>query len=410
MNHIMSFRALRRRRSALSASTLAALLAAAASPVFAQTAPSTSAADALGSAIHAASTQATQPATTQASTQASPNDAMGQAIAAAAASATQASATQAATQSTTTQASTSPTTGATTTQASTSPSTTQSTTTQASTSPSTTQSTTTQASATQPGQSRFQAGMLDHRSRFGQSWFPQPLAGPTVDASNEYFLLYAHQEDTGGTQDSPTVGVDSRFNMLTITFEANYLRQHTAGDGTDSGISTFDIALRHPLYQYVSQDNKVDATLGGRLLFGVPSGSTVGQDGRVEFDAYALVRLGDHWAVQGNLGVNQFIGPQFGGETTVPYTLFLGYRLERTQLNIPLVSETWLTAEIEGPGGLLASNSAGSPCFGVVGGFLDFNNINHFQPRLGLGVSFPLNDQARSQQDWGIVANFLVYY
>jgi hypothetical protein len=176
-----------------------------------------------------------------------------------------------------------------------------------------------------------------------------------------------------------------------------------------SGISTYDIAFRQPLYQHVSDDDSYEETFGVRLLGGIPSNSDVGKDGKVEFDVWGLFRVGEHVSIQASVGVNEFVGPDNGGNASVPWALVGGYRLERTQLNIPYVSETWLMAEIEGDG-QMASNSTGSPIFGVVGGWLDFNAVSHYQPRLGVGLSFPLDGAASNQQDWGVVVNFLVSY
>jgi len=296
---------------------------------------------------------------------------------------------------------------------------TQSTTTQATTASTTTQSTTTQASTstspstTQSADSRFFHGLLDHRSLYGQNWFPQPLAGPSLDANNQLYFLYSHQED-GQQVDQPSVGIQSRFEMLTLTLQADYVRLHQASppkghDATQTGISTFDIGVQHPLYQYVSQDGKFDSTFGARALVGIPSGSDVGQDGRFEFDLWELIRLGDHWAVQLNVGYNEYFGPNLGGETSIPWTAMAAYRFERNQWNLPGVTETWLMAEIEGDG-QLASTSGGNPIFGIVGGWMDFKPISHYQPRLGVGVTFPLDGAARHQEDWGVVANFLILF
>jgi hypothetical protein len=66
-------------------------------------------------------------------------------------------------------------------------------------------------------------------------------------------------------------------------------------------------------------------------------------------------------------------------------------------------------AEVQGDG-QLSSTSGGNPIVGVVGGWLNFKPISHYHPRLGLGLTFPLDGEAQNQQDWGIVANFLLYF
>src|SRR5437660_1492674 len=78
---------------------------------------------------------------------------------------------------------------------------------------------------------------------------------------------WRHTEKSGRQADAVTAEVEKSFGLLTVEFEVPYEREVIRGiDPTTSvpfrdrseGIASIEIAARHPLFQVVSQDGRID--------------------------------------------------------------------------------------------------------------------------------------------------------
>src|SRR4051812_764652 len=59
-------------------------------------------------------------------------------------------------------------------------------------------------------------GLLDHRSRYGQFWFVEPLRGPEMDVDRELRLDWFHGEGHGTQSDEVVAEIEYNFNLLTL--------------------------------------------------------------------------------------------------------------------------------------------------------------------------------------------------
>src|SRR5690349_10769058 len=109
--------------------------------------------------------------------------------------------------------------------------------------------------------------LLDHRSRYGDYWFPEPLRVDEVDVDNEVRLDWQHDEGNGRVADEVRFELEKSFNLLTLELELPYsreteLRDFDAGGGNDTaeGLGNIALAARHPIFQYVSPNEFFDDT------------------------------------------------------------------------------------------------------------------------------------------------------
>src|SRR6476646_1238728 len=78
----------------------------------------------------------------------------------------------------------------------------------------------------QPGSSgRYMGGLLDHRSRYGEFWFPEPLRGPEMDVDREFRVDWFHGEKRGVQQDEVTAELEYNIGLLTLEAEVPYERE-----------------------------------------------------------------------------------------------------------------------------------------------------------------------------------------
>src|SRR3954471_22434545 len=66
---------------------------------------------------------------------------------------------------------------------------------------------------------------LDHRSRYGQYWFVEPLRGPEMDVDREFRVDWFHGEDQNLQQDEVKAEIEYNFGLLTVELELPYERE-----------------------------------------------------------------------------------------------------------------------------------------------------------------------------------------
>ena len=130
-------------------------------------------------------------------------------------------------------------------------------------------------------------GLLDHRSRYGQFWFPEPLRVEETDVDNEVRVDWVHQEGNGQVSDEAAVELEKAFGVTTFELEIPYERESEAT--TDpltgerehertQGAGSIEFSVRRPIYQFVSRNGFFDNTVGAALEVAIPTNSP-GQQG-----------------------------------------------------------------------------------------------------------------------------------
>jgi hypothetical protein len=268
----------------------------------------------------------------------------------------------------------------------------------------------------EPAGERYFGGLLDHRSRYGEDWFPEPLRGPEGDSEREIRVDWFHGENQNRQSDEVELELEYNFGLLTFELEVPYERDVESSfdpgagltdNSRDEGIGNIEFSVRHPIYQYVSRDERFDFTLVPTLEIAVPSGSKISEDTEFVPGLIGMFRFGEHLSLQTNVGYSFRVGPQEGGESALEYSATLGCNLEREELRIPVVLRTIPLAEVFGERGLSKEESGKNQLFGGVGVRFNLDSIGEAQPRIGFGYIFPIDSGARDELDWGIVTSVI---
>jgi hypothetical protein len=266
---------------------------------------------------------------------------------------------------------------------------------------------------------RYFFGLLDHQSSYGKDFFPDPFLGPEFDSEQQVELDYLHGEKRGVRNDEIDAGIQwNVIGQLTVAGEFGWDSEHQAGipggtSGDDaekeggSGFENVDLAVYHPVFQNVSQDGLFDYTAAARLDIGVPTRTPVSGDD-VQLTPYLgqLLRVGDHVSVEAWTGAQFTIAPRQVNQLI--YGGLLGYELSHDQLPVPLTER--VTPNLEFDGQTPFSGGGQDALFGVGGVDINFKSIGEVQPTLQVGYEFPVDQGARDQLHWGIVAEFLLEF
>jgi len=271
----------------------------------------------------------------------------------------------------------------------------------------------------QPQSGRYMAGLLDHSSRYGQFFFPEPLRGPEMDVDLELRIDWFHGEKKGNQQDEVKAEVEYNIGLLTLEAEVPYEREseasfdpvkgHTVRATTD-GLGSIELAARHPIYQYVTADGFFDYTLVAALEVAVPTNTKISHDTEIVPQLFQLMRFGEHFSLQASVGYSMLIGGNEGGASALEYNVILGYNLEHDELSIPGVLRTVPIFELNGDWGLSRDEAGHNALFGTAGVRLNFNSIGVAQPRIGIGYVFPIDQGARDDLRWGVVTSLVFEY
>jgi hypothetical protein len=271
------------------------------------------------------------------------------------------------------------------------------------------------ADATQPSSTstRYFDGLLDTRSSYGNDFFPDPFIGPEFDAEQQFELDYLHSQKRGIQDDEVDAG--AQWNVageLTIAGEFGWdsLRESASSTGGDdeksgSGFENVDLAVYHPIFQYVSDNRQFDYTAVARLDFGIPTGTRVsGTDLQLTPYLGQLLRLGDHVSVETWTGSQFTIAPHPTNQFI--YGGLIGYEIFPSQLRLPLTSK--LTPIFELDGQTPYSHNGQDALFSVIGFDIQLGPFGDFQPDIEIGYQAPLDQGARQQSEWGIIAEVLL--
>jgi len=252
---------------------------------------------------------------------------------------------------------------------------------------------------------------LDHRSSYGQGLYPEPFL---VDDSNleinEARFDWLHTKARNATGDSIKAEFEKGFGLTTVEAAFSFERAVDAGHVSD-GVGNIELGARHPFYQFVSDNDFFDTTLGGAIELGIPVHSTVSKNTELVPKIFNDLRLGNHFTVQTILGYSTlFGGGAEGGAQKFEYGLDFGYSIPHQQLRIPHVQQLVPLFELSGETGLNHGESGRNRVIGLAGFRVNLDTIGHVQPRLGLGFVFPLNGNAHNDVHWSIATSLVFEY
>jgi len=264
--------------------------------------------------------------------------------------------------------------------------------------------------ATSP-QGRYFFGLLDSRSSFGKDFFPDPFVGPDFDAETQLELDYFHAQSPNLRNDEVDGGFQwNVLGQLTVAAEFGWDRESDGQADDPSGFENVDLAIYHPLFQYVSTDGFFDYTAAGRLDVAIPTRTAVsGTD--VELMPYLgqLLRVGAHLSIQAWTGTKLTLGPDATSDDTFVYGVLLGWRIRHGEMPVPLTDNVTPLLELDGQSPFSAAGGQDA-LSGVAGVNFNFKSIGPAQPALSIGWQFPLDQGARDQFRWGIVTEIFLQF
>jgi hypothetical protein len=249
---------------------------------------------------------------------------------------------------------------------------------------------------------------LDHRSDYGQGVFPEPFLVDDSDLEpGEARLDGLHTAAGSRHRDEVTAEVEKGFGLLTLELEVPY-ESDTSSDV--AGVGTIDLGARCPFYQFVSADGLVDSTFGAATEIGIPTGSAVGKNAELVPKIFNDLKAGD-FTLQSVLGYSTLFGPGAdGGLQTFEYGFVFGYTIPRRAVPLPDVQELIPVFELIGETELNKDNPGRNSLLGNLGLRLNLKAIGPVQPRPGFGFVFPINEAARDDVHWGVVASLVFQF
>jgi hypothetical protein len=249
---------------------------------------------------------------------------------------------------------------------------------------------------------------LDHRSDYGQGVFPEPFLVDDSDLEvGEARLDWLHTGGNGQHSDIVTAEVEKGFGLLTLELEVPYDRDAASGQ-TSQGFGNIDLGARYPFYQFVSANGFFDTTLGAAVEAGIPVNSMVSKNAELVPKIFNDLKLGRHATVQSIFGYSTlFGGGDDGGLQTFEYGFVFGWTIPHEELPLPGVQQFVPMFELIGETQLNKDDPGHNSLLGNVGFRLNLKSIGSIQPRPGVGFVFPIDEGAREDLHWGIVASLV---
>jgi hypothetical protein len=262
-------------------------------------------------------------------------------------------------------------------------------------------------------------GLLDDRSIYGKNWFPEPLSADESDVDNEVAFSEFHGEQKHAQTDQAFAEVEKSFGLLTLEIGGGYESDrarvfnpdsNTYESDNEKGFTNIELGARHPIFEWVSADGRIDNTVVFGLEVSPPTQTRLSHDTEIVPKFFDMLKLGDHVSVQTGLGVSTLIGPEARGEMTLEYDVVFGYELTHDVLPLPGVQSTIPIVEVDGETTLNKEDAGHDILTGTLGFRLVFDYIGTIQPKLGLGYSFPIDQGGRQDFHWGIVSSLIFEY
>ncbi|HEU5396319.1 MAG TPA: hypothetical protein VFV81_04070 [Verrucomicrobiae bacterium] len=264
------------------------------------------------------------------------------------------------------------------------------------------------ASAVAGGDSRSGLfGLLDERSDYGRGVFPEPFLVDDSDLEpGEGRLDWLHTAAGGSRSDVLTAEAEEAIGWATFELEVPY-QWDTAPDGNVSGFDNIDVGARCPVFQLVSADGSVDATMGVAVEAGIPTGSALSKNAEAVPKIFNDLKIGK-FTVQTVLGYSTLFGPgDDGGLQSFEYGFVFGYTIPHDALALPGIEQVIPVVELSGETALNKSDPGRNSLVGDAGLRFNLKAIGRIQPRPGIAFVFPLTSAARSDLHWGVATSLV---
>lgn len=248
---------------------------------------------------------------------------------------------------------------------------------------------------------------LDRRSSYGTGLFPEPFLVDDSDLEvNEFRLDWLQSGARSSHSSFGRVELEKGFGELTVELEVPYQRDSDGGEVVE-GMSNVNLGARYPLYQYVGRSGDVDTTFGVGIEFGIPTHSSQSKNAEIVPKVFNDTKAGP-FTLQTVIGYSALYGggPERGVQT-VEYGLVLGCPIPHQLAPIPNLQQLIPVFELQGSSQINKSAVDRTALLGNIGFRANLKAIGRFQPRLGLGYVFPMNDGARNDLHWGVFTSLV---
>ena len=247
---------------------------------------------------------------------------------------------------------------------------------------------------------------LDHRSSYGQAFYPEPFLVDESDLESEVRLQWLRNGIGSAHADEAKAEIEKSFGLATLELEVPYERASAGGESVD-GVGNIDIGARYPFFQYVSRSGLVDTTFGAGVELGIPTTSDVSHNTELVPKVFNDTKLGN-FSVQTIVGDSMLFGPgEDGGVNMLEYGVVFGYNIPHKVLPVPGVDKFVPVAELVGETQLNKADAGQNALFADVGLRVNLKAIGRIQPRPGVSFVFPLDNGAHADSHWGVVTSLV---
>jgi len=254
-------------------------------------------------------------------------------------------------------------------------------------------------------------GLFDHQSGYGQGIFPEPFLVDDSDLeTGEFRIDWLHTKAGDEHADLFTEEIEKGFGLVTLEIEVPEERDFVAGTKV-SGFDNINLGARAPFYQYVSPGGFVDTTFGTAVEAGVPTNSQVSKNAELVPKLFNDLALGSSFTLQSIVGYSMLYGPgSLGGLNTLEYGFVFGYTIPHKLLPIPDVQQLIPVFELQGYKELDNGDASFNELLGNAAVRFNLDSTGPIQPRLGIGVVFPLDNAAREEVHRGVYTSLVFEY
>ncbi|HUJ71976.1 MAG TPA: hypothetical protein VLZ30_07010 [Verrucomicrobiae bacterium] len=268
--------------------------------------------------------------------------------------------------------------------------------------------------STAPSDTRYGLfNWLDHRSQYGTGPYPEPfIVDDTILEVNEARLDWLHTETPDGRGDNVKAEIEKGFGLMTAEVEVPFEYDKTRNPSeTTDGFENIDLGARYPVYQFVSDSELIDTTLGAALEVGIPTHSSLSKDTEVVPKIFDDLQIGEHFTLQSIAGLSMLCGSDDdNGSKAFEYGFVFGYSIPRGQWPLPYVLQFLPVFELSGETALNHGKAGLTSLTGNAGFRANLKPIGTVQPRLGVGYVFPIENNAREELHWGVITSLVFEY
>jgi len=247
---------------------------------------------------------------------------------------------------------------------------------------------------------------LDHRSSYGQFFYPEPFLVDESDLESEVRLQWLRTGNGSAHADEAKAEIEKSFGLATIELEVPYSRESAGGSAVD-GVGNINIGARYPFFQYVSRNGLLDTTFGAGVELGIPTTSDVSHNTELVPKIFNDTKLGN-FSIQTIVGDSILFGPgEDGGVNTLEYGVVFGYDIPHKCFPLPGVQKIVPIAELIGETQLNKADAGQNSLLADVGLRFNLKAIGRIQPRPGVAFVFPLDNGAHAETHWGVVTSLV---